>query len=159
MNFRQLKTSTCLTALFICGLRLSAFAQTLPISPDLKLTPGDVLTTNTNLICTPGYSKSVRAVPTSVKKQVFQMYGITKHKAGEFEVDHLISLELGGSNSIRNLWPQSYVTKLFNAHVKDKLENRLHKLVCSGQLDIKQAQSEIANNWIAAYRKYIGGAP
>jgi len=70
-------------------------------------------------------------------------------------VDHLISLELGGSNSIKNLWPEPYTGDL-NAHVKDKLENKLHSLVCNGDIDLKTAQQEIATDWVAAYIKYIG---
>ena len=54
-----------------------------------------------------------------------------------------ISLELGGSNSVRNLWPQSYQTAPRNAHVKDKLENRLQTDVCSGKLNIKATQQGI----------------
>jgi hypothetical protein len=67
-------------------------------------------------------------------------------------------LELGGSNSIKNLWPESYRT-VWNARVKDRLENRLHELVCSGQLDLATAQREIATDWIAAYKKYVGPQP
>jgi len=78
------------------------------------------------------------------------------HRAGEYEVDHLISLELGGSNDIANLWPQSYVSEPFNAHIKDKLENKLHALVCSGRITVETAQKAIANDWTAAYRQYVG---
>ena len=49
------------------------------------------------------------------------------------EVDHLVSLELGGSNAIGNLWPEPYAGR-WGARTKDVLENRLHELVCSGQL-------------------------
>ena len=70
-------------------------------------------------------------------------------------MDHLISLELGGSNSIRNLWPESRRTQPWNAWVKDALENKLHRMVCTGQLDLKVAQHDIATNWIAAYKKYF----
>jgi hypothetical protein len=76
--------------------------------PNPQMTPGDTLDVTTGDICVPGYSSKVRNVPTSVKDQVYREYGILTHKAGQYEVDHLISLELGGSNSIRNLWPQSY---------------------------------------------------
>jgi hypothetical protein len=69
-------------------------------------------------------------------------------------VDHLISLELGGSNSLKNLWPESYSGE-WNAHVKDKLENDLHRRVCKGEVDLKDAQREIATDWIAAYKKYL----
>jgi hypothetical protein len=127
--------------------------------PDPTLTPGDVLTTDLQVICTSGYSKTVRAVPQSVKNQAYRAYGIASHEPHEYEVDHLISLELGGSNSLRNLWPQSYVTQPLNAHVKDRLENRLHRLVCSGQLPLEQAQHAIATDWTRAYVQYVGPLP
>ena len=57
-----------------------------------------------------------------------------------FEIDHLISLELGGSNNIKNLWPQSYTTVTYNARTKDDLENKLHFIICNGQIDILTAQ-------------------
>jgi hypothetical protein len=68
-------------------------------------------------------------------------------------------LELGGSNSITNLWPESHRTSPWNAQVKDRLEDKLHKLACSGQVDIKTAQQAIASNWIEAYKKYVGPNP
>src|SRR5712691_7632060 len=77
-----------------------------PILPNPSLTPGAALAVGADDICVPGYTKLVRDVPASVKRQVYEEYGITTHAPGEYEVDHLISLELGGSNSIRNLWPQ-----------------------------------------------------
>jgi hypothetical protein len=67
-------------------------------------------------------------------------------------------LSIGGSNSIENLWPESYWT-VWNAHVKDRLEDRLHALVVSSKLDLKTAQRQIATDWIAAYKKYIGPSP
>jgi len=130
-----------------------------PIVPDLARTPGDVLTSDPAVICVHGYTKTVRNVPESLKDQVYRIYGITYRKPREYEVDHLISLELGGSNSLRNLWPESYETQPLNARTKDKLENRMHKLVCDGTLDLKQAQQEIAKDWIGAYVKYIGPLP
>jgi hypothetical protein len=39
--------------------------------------------------------------------------------------------------------------------VKDELEERLHQMVCSGDLDLPTAQREIASDWIAAYKKYF----
>jgi hypothetical protein len=87
-----------------------------------------------------------------VKAEVYR--GITHHAAGEYEVDHLISLELGGSNDIKNLWPESYRTEPWNAHVKDKLEDRLHDLVCAGRISLAEAQRAIATDWIAAYRRF-----
>ena len=130
-----------------------------PIRPDPQLTPGAVLTTDTAAICQPGYSKSVRHVTPETRRRVYAEYGIKRHPRGVYEVDHLISLELGGSNSIRNLWPESFRTQPWNARVKDQLENFLHAEVCAGRIPIEQAQREIAQDWIAAYQKYLGEPP
>jgi hypothetical protein len=40
--------------------------------------------------------------------------------------------------------------------VKDRLEGKLHELVCTGQLDLKTAQQAIAADWIGAYKMYFG---
>jgi hypothetical protein len=155
-----MQKSLKLIALFCLAsvITISASAQSVspPIVPDPAKTPGDVLEVTKSDICVPGYSKNVRNVPESVKRQVYASYRIASHQPKEYEVDHLISLELGGSNSLKNLWPQSYVTSPYNAHKKDVLENKLHKLVCDGAIDLKTAQREIATDWIGAYRKYVG---
>ncbi len=130
--------------------------QGAPLLPDPKLTPGDALAgVATSDVCVSGYTQTVRNVPIELKRQVYAEYGIMNHQPGDYEVDHLVSLELGGSNSIRNLWPQSYKTQPWNAHVKDQLENKLHEMICSGQIDMATAQHEIATDWIAAYKKYF----
>src|SRR6266850_3699573 len=92
--------------------------HTSPILPDAKLTPVATRTVTLAEVCTPGSSKKARAVADSTKDSVYASYHILRHKKGEYEIDHLISLELGGSNSRKNLWPQSYITKPYNAHVK-----------------------------------------
>ena len=145
----------------LCFLwNLCAFAQQpTPILPDPKLTPGDVFEVTIQDICTPGYSKKVRDVPRTFRIQAYRKYGITSPNPGDYQLDHLIPLSLGGSNSIRNLWPQSYHTLPWNAHVKDVLERRLHNLVCNGKVDLQTAQHEIATDWIKAYEKYIAKIP
>lgn len=153
-RFDFIPTKSVLLFLAFLFVTSSCLADS-PSVPDAQKTPGDILTTDASVICVPGYTKTVRNVPQAVKKQVYRIYGITSRKRGEYEIDHLISLELGGSNSIRNLWPESYITQPLNAHVKDKLENKLHELICSGQLPVQQAQQEIAQDWIAAYQKYV----
>lgn len=137
-------------------------ATDLPQKPNATLTPGAVNPAVTKeVLCVTNYvegkdpqGKSVRNVSESRKKQVFAEYHVDP-ASSKFEVDHLISLELGGSNDIKNLWPQSYTTQPYNAYMKDKLENKLRKLICSGELDLAKAQKEIAADWILAYNKYV----
>src|SRR5271165_5272884 len=133
--------------------------QPTPILPDPDLTPGNTFDVTAQDLCVISYSKKVRNVPAEMKREVYEEYGITSHEPGNYEVDHLIPLELGGSNSIKNLWPESHRTSPWNAQVKDRLESKLHELVCSGQLDLKTAQRAIAADWIEAYKMYVSPNP
>lgn len=115
--------------------------------PDAGCTPGNIFPNITEKdICVSGYSKNVRNVPESEKNQVFAEYGILSHTVGEYEVDHLISLELGGSNDISNLWPEAADPRP-GFHEKDSVENYLHKQVCDGIISLSEAQKIIANDW------------
>ena len=124
--------------------------------PDRACTPGDVFPQATKAaICVSGYSRSVRDVPTQEKDAVYAAYGIASHTPGQYEVDHLVSLELGGSNDISNLWPEAASPKP-GFHEKDEVENALHDQVCSGQIDLPTAQHEIATDWLSVYDQIHG---
>src|SRR3954470_1652642 len=88
-------------------IALPVAAADLPILPDLKLTPGAILTTDAATVCQSGYSKSVRHTSGKLKASIYREYGLDR-AVSHFEVDHLISLELGGADVAANLWPQSY---------------------------------------------------
>jgi hypothetical protein len=120
--------------------------------PDPACTAGDLikpLVTRAD-ICTPGYSSSVRNVTDSVKNTVYAEYGVTSRAPGQYEVDHFVSLELGGSNDISNLFPEPASPKP-GFHEKDKVENYLHDQVCSGGMQLPAAQIAIATNWLDVY--------
>ena len=118
------------------------------VLPDPACSPGAVLTTDVPTVCTVGYTKTVRDVSVATKEKVFAEYGIpysTEHS--NYEVDHIISLEIGGSNDISNLYPESYLIP-DGARVKDVFENYLHRQVCSNAMTIQEAQKEISTNWL-----------
>ncbi len=143
-----------------------------PILPNPKLTPGDTLPVTVEQLAVKGYANvvngGVRNVPESLKKQVFiEYFGKVPEKPGAYEVDHLISLEIGGNNSISNLWPQSY-SGPWNARVKDKLENRLaanvrNTLKADGHdaatTLLKGYQQSVSHNWTNLYVFIFGGPP
>jgi hypothetical protein len=149
------KNKFALLLLFSIGAAVAAEV------PDPKLSPGVVdPTLTTQVICAKGWSTStVRDVPESLKKQVYARYGVQPHQGycsgpSGCEIDHIIPLTTAGANDINNLWPQPY-DGTWNAHLKDKLEVKLHSLVCSGQIPLAQAQKEISTDWRVAYQKYM----
>jgi hypothetical protein len=91
-----------------------------------------------------------------LREQVFREYGIVNPRPEDYEIDYLIAPGLGGAEDIHNLWPEPTSSAAWNAHVKDALEERLHQLVCDGELDLPTAQQAIATDWITAYKKYLG---
>jgi hypothetical protein len=94
-------------------------------------------------------------VPESVKDRVSAAYGVTTHSAATYEMDHLISLELGGSKSVENLFPEAASPRP-GFHEKDKLENRLHAEVCADEISLRSAQHQIRANWLKAYHREFG---
>ena len=122
--------------------------------PRPDLTPGAVRATTVADICSDHLSGNGEVLP-AVQRLVFTEYGMPNAEPRGYEVDYLITPALGGSDDIRNLWPQPYRGSAWNAYVKDALEDHLRGMVCSGQLDLATAQNEIAVNWIAAYKKYF----
>ena len=86
-------------------------------------------------ICSTKWGSDERHVTAAMKQQVFAIYGYSGYDdphcvadahGKTCEIDHLISRELGGADDVKNLWPQAYGSTPWNAHLKDKLENRLH---------------------------------
>lgn len=120
--------------------------------PDRNCTPGDILDVDMLIICRPGYATNARNVSDTLKDQVYQNYGINK-STGNTVIDHMIPLELGGSNSILNLWPESAIPYP-GFYQKDNVENYLHDRVCDGTIPLSIAQYEINNNWAS----YINAA-
>ncbi len=123
------------------------------IYPDPIKTPGDVLPRVTEKdICQSGYSATVRSVSESQKKRIYEKYGITYPvNDGDYEVDHFISLQIGGSNDDTNLWPEPANPKP-GFHEKDIAENYLKRLVCDKKISLKNAQERMQNDW---YREYL----
>jgi hypothetical protein len=127
--------------------------------PDPKVTPGDAASTDAKIVCVRGYARHQRNVSPEMKRRVYALYGVrTSYETTQTgkrvrtccEVDHLISLELGGSNDIKNLWPEPYLPKP-GARQKDVVEDWLHRQVCSGKMPLAEAQRKIATDWYVVY--------
>jgi hypothetical protein len=115
-------------------------------------------------ICVSGWTSTIRP-PSSFTTdlKVAQLASGYTYKGdtapGDYEEDHLISLEIGGAPSAEaNLWPEPYNAPE-GARVKDVVENKLHTLVCDHVITLATAQRAIAANWWVAYQTYAGAAP
>ncbi|HXM72547.1 MAG TPA: hypothetical protein VN940_04930 [Candidatus Dormibacteraeota bacterium] len=126
--------------------------------PDPTCTPGvaDPRVTQGNIrstICVTGYTTTVRppsSYTDNLKRQQITAYGYSDSRLADYEEDHLIPLELGGSpTDPKNLWPEPRSGD-FPASRKDGVENSLHARVCAGLTTLAAAQAAIATNWESA---------
>lgn len=128
-----------------------------PIVPDNRLTPGAIATIDTAKVCQVGYSATVRKTSAAMKARVYRLYGLPNAPGPDYEVDHRIPLSIGGADVERNLWPESYHTAPWNAHVKDRLENYVHTRVCVQRtMTLIEGQRLFQGDWTQAYREYLG---
>ncbi|HWE81164.1 MAG TPA: DUF3761 domain-containing protein [Gaiellaceae bacterium] len=128
--------------------------------PDRACSPGAYATRLTKaVICSPSFTtSSVRDVSEAEKHAVEREYGMEVRSYGStLEIDHIVPLELGGSNAIANLFPEKAAARP-GYHVKDRLEDRLASLVCGGSMSIDAARRGIAANWERLYRQVFGRA-
>jgi hypothetical protein len=129
-------------------------------NPDRACSPGAYYAKLTRkVICSPGFrTRAIRNVSDSTRFAVEAAYGLKPGRYGEtLEIDHIIPLELGGSNDIANLFPE----KLHAApgYRLTRLENKLHQLVCAGRYYLRSSQHEIARNWQRLYKQVYGRHP
>jgi hypothetical protein len=183
---------------FLAGILMLAGAFSAlgasPILPDPRLTPGDFLTNvpvetilrvgytagywrnGTNWVSKKDHRKGdvpVRQVTEKSHRECFARYGMLAiyndpKKRSHYEDDHVGSLELGGSNSISNRFPQSYVIYRWNAHAKDRLENKMRDLLRLELAEhghdaatsmLHQFQHEICTNWVSAFKQRVAPTP
>jgi hypothetical protein len=122
--------------------------------PNPNLTPGAALKLTKDDLCGPNRKETHGSLSISVKRKVFEAYKIRTEATTPHNIDHLIPVSLGGSNEIENLWPQP-LSGEWSYNQKNQIERRLHKLVCTGQLDLETAQRAISTDWVSAYKKYV----
>ena len=151
-------------ALFLISNTVPANALTIGM-PNPKLTPGltNPAVTQKSIgttICVVGYTKTIRPPVSYTNKLKYDQLHSGYNVQGDmnmrnYEEDHLIPLEVGGHPSSKlNLFPQYYAAT-YGARVKDRLENKIHLLVCSGKITLKAGQAAFVPDWTVGYKKYV----
>jgi len=136
-----------------------------PQYPNPNLTPGVADPSITEAVVTsPNFTtRNFRDVPDSEKKADAKEYGVDWSQHSLYEFDHFISIEIGGSNDIKNLWPEPLHLNVNGfdegAKTKDRIEDVLGRLVHVGTISLVEAQQEITTDWVAAYKQRIGPLP
>jgi hypothetical protein len=143
--------------LVLMALSSPAWAQEAISYPDPSLTPGAIRSTDASAICATGTSQ-FRHWDRDRSDLIFERYHIARQDRMAYTLDHLVPLELGGADVAENIWPQPRrsLAGEWDDTRKDQLERRLSALVCSGELDVVEAQRAIAEDWTEAYRRYVG---
>jgi hypothetical protein len=148
-----------LLASIALALSFPAWASDLP-GP--VLTPGaiNLNVTQENIqqtVCVKGHTKTIRppSLHEPLKKQQIRAYDYTDTNPKHYEEDYLVPLSIGGNpRDPRNLRPEPRNSEL-NAAKKDDLKFVLYRKVCANEISLKDAQTEIASNWIEAYKMHV----
>lgn len=117
-----------------------------PLLPNPRLTPGEVALSE----------KNRQGVTLAMERRVFANYGLPWARRAEFKIDHLIPKELGGADSLNNLWPQSRKARPYTVRRKEVLTKRLIALVESGHLTLAEAQRKVSEDWISTFIECYG---
>jgi hypothetical protein len=114
--------------------------------PNAKLTPGRVAVSE----------KDRQGVTLAMEKTVFRRYHLPWERRAEFRIDHLIPVELGGADTIDNLWPQKIRARPYGPDRKKLLTEIFLEKIRSGKMTLAQAQEEIRRDWIDAFIDHVG---
>ena len=111
-------------------------------APNFSLTPGVLCTPQDKDFAEYRYPERIpycrRNFGTDEKKTVAAWYGVPWEEHSKYQFDHLLSLCLGGSNNLHNLWPMPVA----DAEAKAKLEFQLCERLKSGSITQAQAVRE-----------------
>jgi len=151
-NLLRSRTRLGVSGIAVLLTASSALASCSGRYPNRILTPGAILTQDAQIVCKYGYLKGLRRAPPETKRQVYERYGISP-ESKDCVIDHFIPLELGGSNDIKNLWPQPWP----GYDQKDLVENYLSDEVCQGRMTLPEAQQKISSDWYAVYKNITEG--
>lgn len=122
--------------------------------PTELLNPDVTQKTLSTTICVAGWTTTVRppaSYTTGLKREQLATLGASDQLLPDYEEDHWVPLELGGSPRYPgNLWPEPWP----DARRKDTVENQTHRAVCSGAMTLREGQWKMYHDWAPARIAY-----
>ena len=135
----------------LIGILATAPVDACDVRPDKNLTGGAASIRTKERIAACGHAKKNRGQMQEREDEVLKRYGLPTGPHPDYEIDHLIPLCLGGSDDPSNLWPQPKrrTKEIWNAEEKQRLEDKVCKMVCdgNGKIDLAKTQEEFAADW------------
>jgi hypothetical protein len=143
--------------LFVLGClsaaTLAAPARVSAQLPDSRKSPGDTATSKREQVCASDFAASIKPVPGWASNRALAGYGI-RPETFSSELDHVVPLVLGGSNSPDNLYP-FHPNGAFTLVAKQTLAAKLRDLVCAGNMSLKEAQNAFRKDWTKEYQRLM----
>ena len=130
------------------AVAFSGAASALPLNPDVRQE------TIQQTICVKGYSSTVRPSTSytgPIKSRLMREAGMPDDERSDWALDHHIPIALGGHP--RRLDNLQLLTQHDNSR-KSRIEVKLLCYVCTGQMQLDQAQKEVWDDWEAAYKRH-----
>ena len=122
--------------------------------PKKSLSPGAVVTTDTNTVCNLSPAATSHPIPPSLQQASLDAYGYTNPSVqNKYLVTFVVPLSLGGAMSQANIWPAAVQGTGFFELIQ--LDHILKLQVCRRFITLKQAQRALESNWYAAWLKYV----
>jgi Excalibur calcium-binding domain len=104
-------------------------------------------------ICSTRWVKQQRDVSRQTKNKVFVAARIPKAEQRKYAIDHVVPIQLGGSDRLTNLVAQP----LAESKQKDAIEDVLKAEVCTQRILLLTAQRTISADWRNAVRPAVNG--
>jgi hypothetical protein len=110
-----------------------------PPIPDASISPGHMCTLKDKDYKELRYAEKIpyckRNVSNSLKTKIYRTYKIEEKDRKNYTIDHIIPLSIGGSNDIKNLWPEHYLVK----NTRKNLEYKLYLDLKNNKINQKEA--------------------
>lgn len=131
--------------LIIFFISLLAFAGNFPKIPNVSTSPGHLCSAKDKDFVENRYQEKVpyckRNVSLHTKNYIYSLYNIPSNERKDFTIDHIIPLAIGGSNNIKNLWPEHFSVK----NTRKNLEYNLFINLKKGSISQKEAIETVLN--------------
>jgi hypothetical protein len=127
--------------------------------PNSQLTPGVVGTSSLAEVCAQSkhikglFSRHNPQIPLDQQTTVYNAYKIPPLRQHLYGLDMLIPIQLGGAVTPANIWPMPPMHGV-SFHQKEVLNQRMHTLVCHGEMSLALAQQDMAKDWVGLWSKY-----